>query len=71
MCSFCHDVTSDQSGLSLDEVPIFVAITSSPHQSRDAVAESIVFSHADIPRVSFTAAVHDLAQARVDLKAID
>jgi hypothetical protein len=55
MCSFCHDVTSDQSGQALDEVPSFVRIASKPYQSPEAVAESIIFPHPDMPKVSFTA----------------
>ena len=39
MCSFCHDVTRDQSGQTLDEVPSFVRIASKPYQSPEAVAE--------------------------------
>jgi mono/diheme cytochrome c family protein len=55
MCAFCHDVSSDQSGLSLDEVPSFVRIASTPYQSAEAVAESIIFPHPDMPKVSLTA----------------
>jgi hypothetical protein len=43
MCSFCHDVTRDQSGQTLDETPSFVRIASKPYQSPEAVAESIIF----------------------------
>ena len=55
MCSFCHDVTRNQSAQSLDEVPSFVRIASKPYQSPEAVAESIIFPHSDMPKVSFTA----------------
>lgn len=55
MCSFCHDVTGDQSGRSLDEVPSFVTIAKKSHQSAEALAQSIVFPHPDMPKVSFTA----------------
>ena len=55
VCSFCHDVTRDQSGQALDEVPSFVRIASKPYQSPETVAESIIFPHPDMPKVSFTA----------------
>ena len=55
MCSFCHDVTRDQSGQTLDETPSFVKIASKPYQSPEAVAELIIFPHPDMPKVSFTA----------------
>jgi mono/diheme cytochrome c family protein len=55
MCAFCHDVSSDQTGLSLGEVPSFVRIASKPYQSADAVAESIIFPHPDMPKVTLTA----------------
>jgi mono/diheme cytochrome c family protein len=55
MCSFCHDVTRDQSSQSLDEVPSFVRIASKPYQSSEALAELIIFPHPDMPKVSFTA----------------
>jgi hypothetical protein len=47
-------VSSDQSGLSLDGVPSFVRIASKPYQSAEAVAESIIFPHPDMPKVSLT-----------------
>ncbi len=70
MCAFCHDVSSDQSGLSLDGVPSFVRIASKPYQSAEAVAESIIFPHPDMPKVSLTATdLRDVIGYIMSLKA--
>ena len=72
MCSFCHDVTRDQSGQTLDETPSFVKIASKPYQSPEAVAESIIFPHPDMPKVSFTATdLRDIIAYIMSLKTKD
>ena len=72
MCSFCHDVTRDQSGQALDEVPSFARIASKPYQSPQAVAELIIFPHPDMPKVSFTASdLRDIIAYIMSLKTKD
>jgi mono/diheme cytochrome c family protein len=72
MCSFCHDVTRDQSGQALDEVPSFVKIASKRSQSQEAVAESIIFPHPDMPKVSFAASdLRDIIAYIMSLKMKD
>ena len=71
MCSFCHDVTRDQSGQALDEVPSFARIASKPYQSPQAVAKSIIFPHPDMPKVSFASDLRSIIAYIMSLKTKD
>ncbi|MGE0054982.1 MAG: hypothetical protein AB7S74_12295 [Hyphomicrobium sp.] len=52
-CSFCHDVTVDESDPPDNKVPSFVAIANKPHQTAERLAETVLFPHRDMPQFSF------------------